>query len=210
MKLKIIALSIGLFLTIFSRGISLNDYSNITNDIQNQNVVSNEVVDNIEIIEDSLISLKQEQFSNTTNSVEEVKEEPTEKEVEQEIPKETLKTTKSQNNKTSNITETIAQTEVQETPKAQETVNTNPVEIPIKAEEPQQQVSKPITESDLEYWCVGGGCNHVSGNAANEHGYYSTWDEANQAFEAYTAGWSSVQYKINQCACGLYYFWAIQ
>ncbi len=209
MKLKIIALSIGLIFTIFSRGINLNDYTNMTNDIENHNIVANEVVNDIEIRENSQLSLEQEEVSNTVNPVEEIKEEPTEKEVEQEVPKETQKTTKSQNNKTSNATETVAQTIVQETQKAQEPVNTNSVEIPKKVEEPQQQVSKPITESDLEYWCVGGGCNHVSGNDANEHGYYSTWDEANQAFENYTIGWSSVQYKINQCACGLYYFWAI-
>lgn len=208
MKLKIIALSIGLFFTIFSRGINLNDYTNMTNGIETHNIVSNEVVNIIESREDNQISL--EQVSNTVNTVEETKEEPAEKEVEQEVSKEITKTTKSQNNKTTNVTETVAQTTVQETPKALEPVNTNPVEIPKKVEEPQQQVSKPITESDLEYWCVGGGCNHVSGSDANEHGYYSTWEEANQAFECYTAGWSSVQYKINQCACGLYYFWAIQ
>lgn len=209
MKLKIIALSIGLIFTIFTRGINLNDYTNMTNDIENHNIVANEVVNDIEIRENSQLSLEHEEVSNIVNPVEEIKEEPTEKEVEQEVPKERQKISKSQNNKTSNATETVAQTIVQETLKEQEPVNTNPVETPKKIEEPPQQVSKPITESDLEYWCVGGGCNHVSGSDANEHGYYPTWDEANQAFENYTAGWSSVQYKINQCACGLYYFWAI-
>ena len=66
------------------------------------------------------------------------------------------------------------------------------------------------TSNDLSYWCIGGGSTHVAGDGENEHGYYSTWDEAYQAFLNYTSSWSSVQFKISQCACGLYYFWAIQ
>lgn len=74
----------------------------------------------------------------------------------------------------------------------------------------ETQVTKTPTESDLEYWCVAGGEHHVAGDGENEHGYYSTWDEAYKAFEDYTKGWASVQFKISQCSCGLFYFWAIK
>lgn len=74
----------------------------------------------------------------------------------------------------------------------------------------QTQATQTITPSDLEYWCVAGGSHHIAGDGSNEHGYYSSWNEAYQAFESYTKGWKSVQYKISQCSCGLYYFWAIE
>ena len=70
--------------------------------------------------------------------------------------------------------------------------------------------SNESTSDGLDYWCIGGGSVHVAGDGANEHGYYSTWDEAYQAFLDYTSDWASVQFKISSCACGLYYFWAIQ
>ena len=52
--------------------------------------------------------------------------------------------------------------------------------------------------------------NHIAGDGANEHGYYNTWEEAFNAYEEYTKNWLSSHYKVNQCACGKYYFWAIQ
>ena len=70
--------------------------------------------------------------------------------------------------------------------------------------------SSSSSEDDLSYWCVGGGSVHVEGDGENEHGYYSTWDEAYQALLEYTASWSSMQYKVSSCACGLYYFWCVQ
>ncbi len=51
---------------------------------------------------------------------------------------------------------------------------------------------------------------HIYGDGANEHGYYKTWDEAFKAYEDYTKGWDSTQFKVDQCACGLYYFWVIK
>lgn len=91
--------------------------------------------------------------------------------------------------------------------------------IEQKQEEPKVQETETKTEektpttptkSDLSYWCAEGGKHHVAGDRANEHGYYNTWDDAYTAFENYTKGWASVQYKISQCACGKFYFWAIQ
>ena len=81
------------------------------------------------------------------------------------------------------------------------------LKVLIKTEE---KITKEPTPSDLGYWCAEGGTHHVAGDGANEHGYYSSWNEAQNAFENYTKGWPSVQYKISQCLCGKYYFWAIQ
>jgi hypothetical protein len=74
----------------------------------------------------------------------------------------------------------------------------------------QNNNSGSTTATEEKYWCVDGGTHHVAGDGANEHGYYKTWDEAYNAFLNYTANWSSSQYKVSCCACGLYYFWAIQ
>ena len=74
----------------------------------------------------------------------------------------------------------------------------------------KDKVTKEPTPSDLAYWCAEGGTHHIAGDGANEHGYYSSWNEAQIAFENYTKGWPSVQYKISQCLCGKYYFWAIK
>lgn len=109
----------------------------------------------------------------------------------------------------------------QEVPKVE---NTQGVNVPeAKPEEKVAEVkpseNKPIetptqksdpTPSDLAYWCVEGGSHHVLGDGANEHGYYSSWAEAESACNQYMQGWLSEQHKIDQCACGLYYFWAIQ
>ena len=73
----------------------------------------------------------------------------------------------------------------------------------------KDKVTKEPTPSDLA-WCAEGGTHHIAGEGANEHGYYSSWNEAQIAFENYTKGWPSVQYKISQCLCGKYYFWAIK
>lgn len=99
---------------------------------------------------------------------------------------------------------------MQETAPKQETKVESVVQTPKQEETPAPQVPKTLTPDDLEYWCVAGGSHHVAGDGANEHGYYSSWNEANQAFENYTKGWNSVQYKIDTCSCGKYYFWAIQ
>lgn len=69
---------------------------------------------------------------------------------------------------------------------------------------------KERRKNDIKYWCVEGGSHHIAGDGKNEHGYFSTWEKAHKAFQKYTKGWASVQYKISQCSCGLYYFWAIQ
>ncbi len=139
---------------------------------------------------------------NETENIEQV-------EIAIEQPKEESKV--SQNVNAEIQTKENKQPEIQKTTPKQEQVNTSVAETPKKEEQqPQQQTTKTITESDLEYWCVAGGSHHIAGDGSNEHGYYKNWDEAYQAFLNYTSGWSSVQFKVSQCSCGLYYFWAIQ
>lgn len=72
------------------------------------------------------------------------------------------------------------------------------------------QSSQPVQEKKTPFWCVDGGTHHILGDGANEHGYYKTWDKAFSAYEEYTTGWESTQFKVAQCDCGLYYFWAIK
>lgn len=74
--------------------------------------------------------------------------------------------------------------------------------------QPTKTESKPKQEEKI--YCVDGGKTHIYGDGANEHGYYKTWNEAFKAYENYTKGWESTQFKIDQCACGLYYFWVIK
>ena len=88
--------------------------------------------------------------------------------------------------------------------------NTNNQENITKENTNNSQSDTQLDQSDLSYWCIDGGSHHIAGDGTNEHGYYKTWEDAHKAFEDYTKGWASVQYKISQCGCGLFYFWAIQ
>ena len=72
------------------------------------------------------------------------------------------------------------------------------------------QSNTQTTQKNTAYWCVDGGSHHIAGDGPNEHGYYKTWDSANQAFKEYTKDWDSCNYKVDVCACGLYYFWTVK
>ena len=98
--------------------------------------------------------------------------------------------------------------------KQQVTEKTPEPKVEKKQEEQVKQVEPPKTENkakkEKKIYCVDGGKIHIYGDGANEHGYYKTWDEAFKAYEEYTKGWESTQFKVDQCACGLYYFWVIK
>ena len=74
-------------------------------------------------------------------------------------------------------------------------------------EDKQPEVIKQEPKQEEKIYCVDGESIHIYGDGANEHGYYKTWDEAFKAYEDYTKGWESTQFKVDQCACGLYYFY---
>ena len=102
-----------------------------------------------------------------------------------------------------------------QTQKKQEVIEKTPEpKVEKKQEEQVKQTEPPKTESkpkkEEKIYCVDGGKVHIYGDGANEHGYYKTWDEAFKAYEDYTKGWESTQFKVDQCACGLYYFWVIK
>lgn len=207
MKIKSIIVALGLIITMIS-GVKSNYFNNTANEAENSNTViaveENIVEEESIISENEQVETEQEQIVN--NDIE--NKENAQESLEQEVQKETAKSTNSQDNKTTKKTETVSQPTTQETTPKQ--VNTSVAETPKKEEPVPQPVTENLTQDDLEYWCVAGGTHHIAGDGANEHGYYSSWDEANQAFINYTKGWTSDQHKIDTCSCGLYYFWAIQ
>lgn len=205
MKIKSIMVALGLIITMIS-GVGISNSKESTNELENQNIVA---VEENAVKEENIISeiaqeeIKQEPMTN--NEVEEKKEDKQEVKTETKIenPKTTPQTAKT-NTKPTTVTPSVQETAPKQEKKVESVVQTP------KEETPAPQLPKTLTPDDLEYWCVAGGSHHVAGDGANEHGYYSSWNEANQAFENYTKGWNSVQYKIDTCSCGKYYFWAIQ
>lgn len=82
--------------------------------------------------------------------------------------------------------------------------------VEVQEKEPETEIKQEEKTQIKSNWCFDGGSNHITGDGANEHGYYNTWEDAFNAYEEYTKDWLSSHYKVNQCACGKYYFWAIQ
>lgn len=201
MKFKVILISIGLVASMLS-GVGLNYYNKANDAEVIANVSKDEIVaEDNETTEENTVQEK----SIENNVVEDVKQDKIESEV---IAKEPVKTEEKSKPKSNSSTTTITTTQKQNT---QEKKQSNiPASSQVTRETPKVEEKKNTnqTQSDLGYWCVSGGSHHVAGDGANEHGYYSSWNQANQAFESYTSGWASVQYKISQCPCGLYYFWA--
>lgn len=74
----------------------------------------------------------------------------------------------------------------------------------------KQESTSNVSKKEEKYWCYEGGSHHVSGNGSNEHGYYDTWDKAFAALQVYMKDMDSGNYKVDECACGLYYFWVVQ
>lgn len=203
MNLKAITISISLILAMITGGLGIKciNTSSKTNNVlesAEENIVENKSV------EDEQIPINDETTSEMEILNNAISNELTEKEnIVQEVSK--VQEEKKEQKKT----ESNKQIQVEQNKQKQEQVI---VEQPKQVVETPKQEPKPkeVTPDDLEYWCVGGGKHHVAGDGANEHGYYSTWDEAYNAFLNYTANWSSSQYKVSRCSCGLFYFWAIQ
>ena len=183
---------------------------NVVNEQNNEVVI--EEIENNENLEKNNVEVLEKQIEK--ENIEMVSPE-TKKTNENPIENKTLQTTKS-TNKATNKPKTTNSQKVQNN--NLETQNTNKENTTNIAQEPNTKLddtnnksnTKTLTEDDLEYWCVGGGIHHIAGDGKDEHGHYSSWDEADRAFQEYTKGWESVQYKIDHCACGKYYFWAIK
>ena len=171
-------------------------------DITNENIVQNTITEEVSVLEElqeekEIIEPKQEENNLVTNDEIVVKEEKITQDNKEPIKE----------NKTSQNKNIQSQSRIQE----QQLAETKIEQTPEPKEEPKP-VEQPKTEQKHEekIYCVDGGKVHIYGDGANEHGYYKTWDEAFKAYEDYTKGWESTQFKVDQCACGLYYFWVIK
>lgn len=190
MKLKIIIASICIAITLVTTmvlsSISQNESKQEDIAMQNDFIAENNLKEN-------LLENKQESIQeSTSNNIADVNKVQGKSEIKEQV----------KNNSNASQKNAKKETKIeqkQEEPKVQETETKTEEKTPTTP-----------TKSDLSYWCAEGGKHHVAGDGANEHGYYNTWDDAYTAFENYTKGWASVQYKISQCACGKFYFWAIQ
>jgi len=199
--MKKLIVVIMLLISSFSYYGAVDENGEKITDLQNIVGVENEVTKNEtqEIAEENTVD-----EVSKSESIEQV-------EIVQEQSKEETKVNQNVNTEIQTQAKENKQPEIQKTTPKQEQVNTSVVETPKKEEKPTPPpVTKTLTPDDLEYWCVAGGTHHVAGDGANEHGYYSSWDEANQAFLNYTKGWASEQHRIDSCSCGKFYFWAIQ
>ena len=220
---KIFILSLMLIASLCARNFTDGSQKIVGNEVKNQNVeiVSN----NTEIPEDEIINEVQESEVNPEIIANETQESEPISTIQENTEKNSIKTEKvtktknSQNIQDSNnaqmievapeptIVEPVISQEDNTQANSQTTENNMPSTPPVSEERAEVHNSTP---QDLSYWCVEGGSHHVMGDGANEHGYYNSWAEAEQAFQTFTAGWNSLQYKIEQCACGKYYFWSIQ
>ena len=216
MKIKTLIACLGAFITLIS-GVGFNTLNNQKEVSQNENIIIADVVDsenNNDLNENLVIDLEErsneiveteeqniEKTQETTIKTEEVQV----NEIKNDLPK---KSENNQQNKSTTSEKTnseVKQSEIKQEQPKQETKTEN-----VEKKKTEEKITKEPTPSDLGYWCAEGGTHHVAGDCANEHGYYSSRNEAQIAFENYTKGWTSVQYKISQCLCGKYYFWAIQ
>lgn len=166
------------------------------------------------------ISVKDKYDNLTENEfniviLEEIKEEI----VEEKIANNTITSSQSKTNSSNKTTnkvinkiETNSKVDTSKNTTQNNNSNQTTSSIPTNnsSENSNKVENKQPTQNDLSYWCMEGGSHHVAGDGANEHGYYSSWDAAYQAFENFTKDWDSVQFKVSQCACGKYYFWAIK
>lgn len=219
MKIKTLIACLGAFITLISV-VGFNTLNNQKEVSQNENIIIADVVDsenNNDLNENLAIDLE-EQHNEIVNTEEQNDKEMQEttktednqvNEIKNDLPKQSENnpqnkgTTSVKTN--TEVKQEVKQPEIKQEQPKQETKSEN-----VEKKKTEEKITKEPTPSDLGYWCAEGGTHHVAGDGANEHGYYSSWNEAQNAFENYTKGWPSVQYKISQCLCGKYYFWAIQ
>ena len=184
-------------------------------DFTNDNIIQNNVTETQAVVLENTITDNLSEPNETnieTKKVEDITNEDSFKEknniADNKEPVIENKTPKNENKGINNNSK-------KQTQKKQEVIEKTPEpKVEKKQEEQVKQTEPPKTESkpkkEEKIYCVDGGKVHIYGDGANEHGYYKTWDEAFKAYEEYTKGWESTQFKVDQCACGLYYFWVIK
>ena len=173
-------------------------------DSTNENIVQNTITEEISVLEavqeeKEIIEPVQEENIVDINDEIVVKEEKIIQDNKEPIKEN--KTSQNSNAKSKSNIQEQQTIEVKEESKPQPKQEPKPVEQAVVETKPKQEE---------KIYCVDGGKIHIYGDGANEHGYYKTWDEAFSAYEEYTKGWESTQFKVDQCACGLYYFWVIK
>ena len=184
-------------------------------DFTNDNIIQNNVTETQAVVLENTITDNLSEPNETnieTKKVEDITNEDSFKEknsiADNKEPVIENKTPKNENKGINNNSEKQVQKKQQVTEKTPEPKVEKKQEEQVKQTEPPKTESKPKKEEKI--YCVDGGKVHIYGDGANEHGYYKTWDEAFKAYEEYTKGWESTQFKVDQCACGLYYFWVIK
>lgn len=170
------------------------DYSNVNKEVAGEYTIKIEV-------EDIYNNKTQKEFKII---IQEKVEEP----IVNEIP---LNKANNETKTTSNQTKTQKNKNTQQVNTTMATKDNTQVSSNNKQQTTQTNTNNNQTQqASTPYYCVEGGSHHLAGDGPNEHGYYNSWDSAFSAYESYTTGWESTQFKVDQCPCGLYYFWAIK
>ena len=217
-KIKIISIAITIFAIIFGIGLKVC----FSHNKDEQTITENDVVDEskkteieneetqpiVEIpVEENIVESNMQ--NNDIASQAEDDTEKTKNEFASSSKEDSNKSTMSKQNtkssQKSKKTEIPVTTSKESKTEQKNTSKTETKKTETKTETKQEEKTQIKSE-----WCFEGGSKHISGDGTNEHGYYDTWNEAFNAYEEYTKNWLSSHYKINQCACGKYYFWAIQ
>ena len=176
-----------------------------TNDIVNQNTTEEKEIIELKKIQQDEEIIEPKIDENIENEV--IDEVVKDEEIKQENNKPVRENKTSKTKNSNNSSQMQPKVKIQNKTEAK----TEPTPEPIEEQKPVEQPKTEIKQKQEEkIYCVDGGKTHIYGDGANEHGYYKTWDEAFKAYEDYTRGWDSTQFKVDQCACGLYYFWVIK
>ena len=176
-----------------------------TNDIVNQNTTEEKEIIELKKIQQDEEIIEPKIDENIENEV--IDEVVKDEEIKQENNKPVRENKTSKTKSSNNSSQIQPKVKVQNKTEAKTEPTPEPKEEQKPVEQPKTE-TKPKQEEKI--YCVDGGKTHIYGDGANEHGYYKTWDEAFKAYEDYTRGWDSTQFKVDQCACGLYYFWVIK
>lgn len=217
-KIKIISIAITIFAIIFGIGLKVC----FSNNKDEQTITENDVVDEsketeieneetqtiVEIPVEENIAESNMQNNDIAPQAEDDTKKPKNEFVISSKTDSNKSTTSKQNTKssqTSKKTEIPVTTSKESKTEQKNTSKTETQKTETKTETKQEEKTQIKSE-----WCFEGGSKHIAGDGTNEHGYYDTWNDAFNAYEEYTKNWLSSHYKVNQCACGKYYFWAIQ